>query len=253
MILTTLWDTISQSQGEVREGQLKSNFLQPLVQEGAKFMRHNRTLDSAQRVLDHIVTLVPTTVRIAEEIRAEGKSLEEIASGSMHLGEVNLLIIKHREEIARFQAEMDAAKRLNDKLRRDLVVDKAEIDRGVAKWKENKATLTRGVETETKARQNLEKAVEEDRKLRAKLEQGMIAMETERKARQKSERAVEKQHSSSVKWAQDKVDGRKIHQMSEIAAQEQQSSLIQGSQSQAKERSGNQKHSWHRGGKAVAR
>lgn len=165
VVLTTLWDTVSQHQGEVREEQLKSNFLQPLVQEGAKFMRYNRTLDSAQKALNHIVTLVPTTVWM--------EGIEESAAGPGHPGEANI-IAKYKEEIAVLQAEMEAAQRSNVKLERDLAVEKAEIDQKVAKWHEKKVILVRGLETEMKARQNLKKAVEKDKKWRNKLEQDKI-------------------------------------------------------------------------------
>lgn len=62
VILTTLWDTVSLRQGELQEAQVRLNILQWLIQDGATFMRHDRTLSSAQRVLDYIFTLVPKIV-----------------------------------------------------------------------------------------------------------------------------------------------------------------------------------------------
>lgn len=68
VILTTLWDTVSLRQGELQETQVRLNILQWLIQDGATFMRHDRTLSSAQRVLDYIFTLVP-------KIRSQSASL----------------------------------------------------------------------------------------------------------------------------------------------------------------------------------
>ena len=57
VVLTTFWDDVTNEAGTKRERRLKSKFFQELVQGGARFMRHNGSSGSAQKVLKHILTL----------------------------------------------------------------------------------------------------------------------------------------------------------------------------------------------------
>lgn len=194
VILTTFWDRVgSQQEGETRESELKLKFFQPLVQGGAKFMHHDRTSDSAQRVIDHIVTLVPVNVRITEEIRVEGKTLEQTAAGAVRREEVDLLIAQHKREIEGFQAEMDALKGSNSKLRQELAADKAEMEQKLAKWEEDKVNLQRGLETEKAERQKLQSTVDGQQQQYIKREQDylMRSLEDERLSRQRLESVID--------------------------------------------------------------
>ncbi|KAJ3924517.1 MAG: hypothetical protein NXY57DRAFT_875764, partial [Lentinula lateritia] len=99
VVLTTFWDRVSAEEGLTREEQLKSTFFSNIVAGGARFMRHDRTAQSAREVIAHILTLSPTDVQIQEEIRVDGKGLEETAAGLVHREEVELVLEKHRQEI----------------------------------------------------------------------------------------------------------------------------------------------------------
>lgn len=164
-VLTTFWDKVDKEEGEKRELELKSNskFFQPLVQGGATFMRHIRTLDGAQKVLEHIFTLAPTKVQITKEIREEGKSLEETAAGSVHREEVERLIAKHKKELAGLQAEIIALKSSDSEMRRELSTEKAEMQRDLASWEEEIAKLSRGLEDEKKLGKGLDAEISKDR------------------------------------------------------------------------------------------
>ncbi|KAJ3887090.1 P-loop containing nucleoside triphosphate hydrolase protein [Lentinula edodes] len=83
VVLTTFWDRVSAEEGLMREEQLKSTFFSDIVAGGARFMRHDRTAQSAREVIAHILTLSPTDVQIQEEIRVDGKGLEETAAGGV--------------------------------------------------------------------------------------------------------------------------------------------------------------------------
>ncbi|KAJ3727275.1 hypothetical protein DFJ43DRAFT_965813, partial [Lentinula guzmanii] len=101
VVLTTFWDRVNEQEGLAREEELKSNsnFFKDLVDGGARFIRHDRENNGARQVLDHIFTLVPTTVQIQKEIREEGKSQEEIAAGSAQREEINRMVAKHKKEM----------------------------------------------------------------------------------------------------------------------------------------------------------
>ncbi|KAF8873367.1 hypothetical protein CPB84DRAFT_1690820, partial [Gymnopilus junonius] len=83
VVLTTFWDRVDEEEGVKRESQLQSNFFKDLVAGGATFMRHDRTSpSSAYDVLQQIIPMPSTTVKIVQEIREEGKALEDTAAGS---------------------------------------------------------------------------------------------------------------------------------------------------------------------------
>src|SRR6266498_2552244 len=110
VVLTTYWDRIAtQKEGLKREEQLKTRFFKELVDGGAHFMRHERgNMETGHKVLGHIFTLLPTNVRIQEEIRKEGKSLEATAAGSVHSQEIERMIAKQKEVVAGIQEEIKA-------------------------------------------------------------------------------------------------------------------------------------------------
>lgn len=176
----------------MRESELKSNFFQPFVQAGAKFMHHDRTSDSAQRVMDYIFALVPVHVLLwAGEICTEGNTLEQTAARALRREEVELFIAQHKREIKGLQAEMDALKGSNSKLRQELA---AEMERKLAKWEEDKANLQRGLETEKVERQKLQTTVDAQQQqqyIKQNQDYLIRSLEDERSSRQRLERVID--------------------------------------------------------------
>lgn len=201
VVLTTFWDNLAdQSLGERREWEMKSKYFQPLVEGGATFMRHDCSLDSAQRVLDHIIPLIPADVAIVKEIRVEGKKLEDTGAGSVRMKEVELLIAKHKKEIAIFKAEIAALKSSNEKMRQELEKEKAELQEKLAKWEADRASLSRGLETEKMARKTLPEGLiqehEQSRMEQEKVKINLISiLRIEKTAREELQKAVADQQS----------------------------------------------------------
>ncbi|KAJ7876309.1 hypothetical protein B0H14DRAFT_2200783, partial [Mycena olivaceomarginata] len=82
VVMTTFWDQVNETKGATHEAQLKSKFFKAFVDGGTRFMRHDLTIESACAVLEHVHTLIPTNLGIVNEIRVEGKKLEDTAAGS---------------------------------------------------------------------------------------------------------------------------------------------------------------------------
>ncbi|KAF8727249.1 hypothetical protein AX14_007446 [Amanita brunnescens Koide BX004] len=141
VVLTTFWDKVTNEEGRQREQQLKSQYFKELVQGGARFMQHDRSLLSAQEVLMHVLTLVPTNVRIQEEIRVDGKNLGDTAAGSVHRMEVEALITKHRKELDELKAEMDEVKNTNAALARELKEEQDEMQQKLKVWESERNEL----------------------------------------------------------------------------------------------------------------
>ena len=146
VVLTTFWDKVTNEDGRKRETQLKSKFFKELVDGGARFMQHDQSLRSVQEVLKHILTLAPTNVRIQEEIRVEGKSLEETAAGSVHRKEVEELIAKHKKEFSELKAEMDEVGNTNAALAQELKVERDKLQYKLKEWENERDELKNGLD-----------------------------------------------------------------------------------------------------------
>jgi hypothetical protein len=157
VVLTTFWDSVSNKEGEEREEQIKLKFFKDLFDGGAHFMRHNRTIESARNVLGHILTLVPTNVQIQEEIRLEGKRLEDTAAGSVQREEVERMIAKHKAEVEELRVELVAMKTSDAAARRELEEERSKLQAVLARWETEKSDLKRGMDHERERRERIER------------------------------------------------------------------------------------------------
>jgi len=107
VVVTTFWDNVKEEEGSRREEQLYSSekAFKPLVEGGASFMRHDRTRESALRVIGRISTFTPRNTRIAEEIRADGKTVENTEAGSVRREELDHLIVQRNKDMAKLNEE----------------------------------------------------------------------------------------------------------------------------------------------------
>ncbi|KAJ6562431.1 P-loop containing nucleoside triphosphate hydrolase protein [Mycena capillaripes] len=162
VVLTTFWNRVdNEEEGLQREAQLKSKFFNDLVDGGARFMRHDRTAESASEVLKHIFTLVPTNVRIQEEMRVEDKTLEETAAGSVRREQVERLMAKHKEEMSELKAEMGRTRKSDKAERRALEKELANLRQESARWQDEIAALKKGLDDERSSRERLEADIAE--------------------------------------------------------------------------------------------
>ncbi|KIK57234.1 hypothetical protein GYMLUDRAFT_46492 [Collybiopsis luxurians FD-317 M1] len=174
VVLTTFWDDKSaQTMGEKREEELKSKFCKPLADGGATFMRHDRTIPSTQKVLQYILTLVPTNVQITKEIREEGKALENTTAGSVRSAEVNQLIIQHKAEISELQAQLQLMIESRDEMREQLAKETADMQRKLERLENEKAELSMGLDNEKQARQKLEQKARQEKDAQIAAVKGM--------------------------------------------------------------------------------
>ncbi|KAJ4480258.1 P-loop containing nucleoside triphosphate hydrolase protein [Lentinula aciculospora] len=178
VVLTTFWDKVNETEGETREEELmsNSNFFKDLVDGGARFMRHDQKNSGARQVLDHIFTLVPTTVQIQNEIRVEGKSLEETAAGSVHREEINRMIAMHQKEMQDLTSEIASVKQNNMTLKRELEDERKDLEKKILRWEDEKVDLKKGLDSEGELRKRLE---EEIKMQQEKFEKAQQELQTE--------------------------------------------------------------------------
>ncbi|KAK2466550.1 hypothetical protein APHAL10511_001412 [Amanita phalloides] len=214
VVLTTFWDQLpNEQEGAKREEQLKTRFFDDLVEGGARFMRHDGTIESARDVLRCILTLVPTIVQIQQEIRLEGKVLEETAAGSVHREEVEKIIAKHRKHMADLKTELDATQASSTLLRREIEEERAQTQQELARWETERDILKRGLEEAKKTHESLKADVAREREDREKWRQ-------EQKQEWKSQfDGLQKRHEESMQQLQAQVEYEKKEREREAASQ----------------------------------
>ena len=100
VVVTTMWDKITPEEGLKREQELMSSgaLFKPLLDGGAMMMRHDRTVKSATKVINHLLGKSATTTQIVPELVDIEKTLEVIAAGT-ELSDVQSLLNRHKAEI----------------------------------------------------------------------------------------------------------------------------------------------------------
>ena len=162
VVLTTYWDQVpSHEAGVGREKQLKSKYVAKLVEGGAHFMRHDRTVESTHKVLRHILPMPPIITKIQTEIREEGLSLTETGAGSVHSKEVEEALAKYKKEIADLTEEMAKVTEDNKALRQELETELADVRNSLAAREREQAELKKGLDEERDLRKRLEMEADE--------------------------------------------------------------------------------------------
>ena len=102
VILTTMWDNVTEEEGEIRERQLKSSddAFKPLLDNGATMMRHDRTLESADKVINYLLEKDTTAIpQISREMFEENKSIKDTAAGTELRREAREIMKRHKQEL----------------------------------------------------------------------------------------------------------------------------------------------------------
>ena len=108
-----MWDKVTPEEGSRREQELMSSntLFKPMLDGGAIMIRHDRTAESADKVINYLLGRGATTPQIVREL-VEEKTLEMTAAGGELRSEVEELMNKNNEEIKSLKVEMKlAAKR----------------------------------------------------------------------------------------------------------------------------------------------
>ncbi|KAG1809655.1 P-loop containing nucleoside triphosphate hydrolase protein, partial [Suillus subaureus] len=123
IIMTNMWLQVTREIGEAREAELASmdKFFKPVLQKGARLLRHDGTLESAHTILRYLINNQAAPLRIQQEIVDEHKSIEKTAAGVELRRALDEQADQHKEEICNLRVEMEAAMHtLDEETRREL-------------------------------------------------------------------------------------------------------------------------------------
>ncbi|KAG2342299.1 hypothetical protein BDR05DRAFT_976483 [Suillus weaverae] len=128
LIVTNMWSEVKPEIGEAREVELasKDKFFKPLLEKGARMLRHDGTLESAHTTLRYLINSHPATLRIQREIVDEHKSIEKTAAGSELRRALDEQADHHKEEIQTLRAQMEAAMEAKHEERRSELQEELE-------------------------------------------------------------------------------------------------------------------------------
>lgn len=116
MIVTNMWSEVSQEVGEGRERELASNelFFKPVLDKGARMVRHDNTSTSTQHILRELLGLPPAPLLIQRETVDQHKSLAQTDAGIDLQAELDKEAEKHRKEMDSIKSDMTEAMNLRD-------------------------------------------------------------------------------------------------------------------------------------------
>ncbi|KAJ6507945.1 P-loop containing nucleoside triphosphate hydrolase protein [Mycena vitilis] len=116
VIVTNMWGEVGREVGEAREAELASDerFFKPVLDKGARLLRHDNDVVSAQGILHYLIGNQPRALRIQRELVDQGKEISQTAAGEELNRELAEQIKRHRQEMAILQQEMREAIREKD-------------------------------------------------------------------------------------------------------------------------------------------
>ena len=124
LIVTNMWGEVPDSVGATREAELKTSpaLFKPVIDQGARMVRHHNTLCSAQDALQHLVSNTPVAIQIQAEIVEQHKGVEHTAASAvLETEEIERARRAHEAEMQRQREAAEAARRAQEEQRaRDL-------------------------------------------------------------------------------------------------------------------------------------
>ena len=136
-----MWDKVTAEEGLRREQELKTtkNLFKPLLDGGAIMMRHDRTVESANKVISHLLEKSVVNAQIVQELVEEKKTLETTEAGGELHSDIDELMKKHKEEMELLKAEMKGM------AKKEVAEEKQKMNHKMAKLMTELDELKRGI------------------------------------------------------------------------------------------------------------
>lgn len=139
LVVTGMWDTVTQEVGNSRESELatKDIFFKPVLEKGARMMRHNNTRESALAIIRALVDKPPVVLQIQRELGGGADIMQ--TSVYKQIRELMLEVVVQRkkkldtliEEMA--EVEQDRDEETQEELQEEVRAAEAELEEAQAK------------------------------------------------------------------------------------------------------------------------
>jgi len=81
VLMTNMWGNVDPIVGAAREQQLAAEFVKPALDQGARFLRHYNTTESAHDIIREILKNRRTALQVQEELVDEGREFDQTTLG----------------------------------------------------------------------------------------------------------------------------------------------------------------------------
>lgn len=122
LIVTNMWGNVDPRIGEERERELATNdkLFRPVLEKGARLLRHDNTEASAHAVLRNLINNQAATLAIQHEIVEERKDLAHTAAGAELTRLLKEQVERYDEEVRKLREELELATHAKDEARKEL-------------------------------------------------------------------------------------------------------------------------------------
>lgn len=203
VVVTNMWGEVPEALGAARENELATDdqLFKPVLDSGARMMRHTNTLESAQAIIQALLDNHPIPLQIQSEIVDEHKSVDQTqASAELESEALAEQRRKQEEEFRKVKEANEAALRAHQE------AQAREMER-LRKEREEEEARARAAHERFLAEQEEERRREEER-----IQAVQREMEEQAAARRAEEERVLRLEEERLRQAREHEDARRRHE-----------------------------------------
>jgi len=106
MLVTNMWGAVSAAKGAQRERELREHYFKDVIERGARMVRHDNTLKSAQSILLEVLHKNPRILQIQDELAVQQMRIPETAVGVEFGLQLEEEVKKHQQQIDQLRGEL---------------------------------------------------------------------------------------------------------------------------------------------------
>ncbi|KAH7913200.1 P-loop containing nucleoside triphosphate hydrolase protein [Hygrophoropsis aurantiaca] len=128
LLVSNMWSEVKLELGEAREAELagKDKFFKPVLEKGARMLRHDGTKEGAHRILRHLINQQPATLQIQDELVNKHLDIAHTGAGAELTRALQFQADRHSEELVNLRAEMEKALKAKDEETREELREEVE-------------------------------------------------------------------------------------------------------------------------------
>ncbi|KAH7884700.1 P-loop containing nucleoside triphosphate hydrolase protein, partial [Phlebopus sp. FC_14] len=224
LIVTNMWSNVDPKVGEDRERELASNdkFFKPVLEKGARMLRHDGTQASTHAILRYLINNQAATLRIQHEIVNEHRDLAHTSAGAELTRALKEQEERHNEELRKLRSEMEAALRAKDEETRGELQDEVDKKREeIARIQHDAERMAADFNAEkSRLEARIAQMEEENRRHLQELGGLQDKLQRQAKVREEEERARLKQEEQEKAHLQEEI-ARARAEMKKVAAEQE--------------------------------
>ena len=183
IVVTNMWARDPHDVNEARENELSSKFFKPILDKGARMIRHHNTAQSAHDIIRRIMDNQPDTLQIQRELVDQRKGIAETSAGKAVNRELIEQAKRHRVELEKVEKGMRRAlEEKNEEMRQELEEEARKLQEQVKKIEKESREMAANYaaekrRTEARMREMEQEAKEERERAEAQYKQQLADLD----------------------------------------------------------------------------